>query len=82
MTTELKMGLYKHYKGKLYKVYGTATHSETMEDLVLYECLYDNPITNSWARPIRMFLESVEIDGKTVPRFKYIGDKKGSLSDT
>lgn len=82
MTTELKMGLYRHYKGKLYKVYGLATHSETLEDLVLYECLYENEISSSWARPIRMFLETIEIDGKIIPRFEYIGDKKGNLSNT
>ena len=82
MKKTLQMGLYRHYKGKLYNVHGIATHSETLEDLVLYECLYENEISSSWARPLKMFIENVELDGKLVPRFEYIGNQKGSLSRT
>lgn len=70
-------GVYQHYKGKNYLVRDLARHSETMEWLVLYECLYENPEGKFWVRPLTMFLETVEIDGKRVPRFKYIGDQKG-----
>lgn len=70
-------GVYQHYKGKNYIVKDIARHSETLERLVVYECLYDNPEGKLWVRPLGMFLETVEVQGKTVPRFKYIGDQKG-----
>ncbi|MAF14056.1 MAG: TonB box-like protein [Parcubacteria group bacterium] len=69
---EVKLGKYKHYKGKEYKVIGVAKHSETLEELVVYEALYDNPVDKLWVRPKKMFLESVEVDGIIVPRFKYL----------
>lgn len=69
----MKLGKYQHSKsGNYYKVIGLAKHSETLEDLVVYECLYDNPRSKIWVRPLKMFLEEVEIDGKRVPRFKFI----------
>lgn len=68
----MKLGKYKHYKGKEYKVLGVAKHSETLEELVVYECLYDNPVGKLWVRPKAMFEEEVEIDGQKIPRFKYI----------
>lgn len=71
-------GLYQHYKGKNYIVKDLARHSETLEWLVLYECLYENPEGKLWVRPMGMFMENVTVDGKTVPRFKYIGDQKGN----
>ncbi|WP_408096039.1 DUF1653 domain-containing protein [Peredibacter sp. HCB2-198] len=70
-------GVYQHYKGKNYLVRDLARHSETMEWMVLYECLYENEEGRLWVRPLKMFLETIELDGKTVPRFKYIGDQKG-----
>lgn len=63
-------GIYTHYKGKRYKVHGTVKHSETLEDLVLYECLYENPSGKMWVRPMDMFLGDIEIEGNRVPRFK------------
>lgn len=70
---KLKIGKYQHSKtGNFYKVIGLAKHSETLEDLVVYECLYDNPKSKLWIRPLKMFLEEVEIDGKKVPRFKFV----------
>ena len=70
--SKLKTGKYKHHKGKFYKVIGVAKHSETLEELVVYECLYDNPRSKIWVRPLKMFLEEVEVNGKKVPRFEFI----------
>lgn len=72
--SEFKMGIYQHYKGPRYRVIGLVKHSETLETLVHYECLYDNPSGQFWVRPLSMFLETVEIDGKTLPRFRYISN--------
>jgi len=69
---DLKLGVYEHYKGKKYKVIGLAKHSETLEDFVVYEVLHENKLSKLWVRPIKMFLEEVEIDDKRVPRFKYL----------
>lgn len=66
----VKLGLYRHYKGQEYRVLGTATHSETLEDLVLYQPQYGE--RGYWVRPITMFLEEVVVDGKAMPRFAYI----------
>lgn len=63
------LGTYLHYKGKQYEVIGVAKHSETLEDLVVYRALYGN--FELYARPLKMFLENVEVGGKKVPRFKY-----------
>jgi hypothetical protein len=67
-----KIGKYRHYKGKEYEVIGLAKHSETLEKLVVYKALYSDG--NFWVRPYDMFIENVEIDGKTLPRFEFIGD--------
>lgn len=71
-------GIYRHYKGKLYKAHFLVRHSETLEWLVMYETLYENPSGKMWVRPANMFLEDISVDGKRVPRFEYVGDKKGS----
>ncbi len=69
----MKLGRYQHSKsGKLYNVIGVAKHSETLKELVVYECLYDNPDGKLWVRPLKMFTEKVELNGKKVPRFKFI----------
>ena len=70
---ELKIGVYQHYKDEKYSVLGVAKHSETLEDLVIYICHYDNETSKIWARPLEMFLEEVEINGKMQLRFKYLG---------
>lgn len=71
----LKIGsIYQHFKGKHYKILYQAKSSESLEDLVVYEALYDNPSGKIWVRPLSMFLESVEINGATVPRFKFLKD--------
>jgi len=70
----LRTGLYQHYKGNKYLVLGVAKHSETKEDLVVYVALYDNDMANMWVRPLKMFTESILINGEAVPRFKKIDD--------
>ncbi|MFA6160819.1 MAG: DUF1653 domain-containing protein [Patescibacteria group bacterium] len=65
-------GKYKHYSGKEYEIVGIAKHSETLEEMVVYRALYGEH--QIWVRPLGMFLEDVEIDGKLVPRFEHIGE--------
>lgn len=62
-------GLYRHYKGQMYRVMGTVRHSETLESLVLYECLYENKLGRTWVRPESMFFGKVTVDGREVDRF-------------
>lgn len=65
-----KSGKYRYYKGKEYQVFGVAKHSETSEELVVYKALYGKG--QIWVRPLKMFLEKVEIDGKKIPRFSFV----------
>ena len=67
----MRLGRYRHYKGKEYEVLGMARHSETLEALVLYRPLYAE--SGLWVRPHSMFIERVELDGQWVPRFAYAG---------
>lgn len=67
-------GIYQHYKGNRYKVLGTARHSETEEPLVIYQMLYGD--YSFWARPLTLFCGTVEVDGKPVPRFRFIADNQ------
>lgn len=66
----LQSGRYRHYKGKDYEVIDIATHSETGEQLVVYRLLYGD--YSLWVRPLNMFTETVEHEGETVPRFRFI----------
>ena len=66
----LEAGLYRHYKGNLYKVMMTARHSETEEWMVVYKALYGEE--GYWVRPYEMFVGKVEVDGQTVARFEKI----------
>ena len=59
-------------KSTQYKVMHVATHSETNEQLVIYQALYGE--YGIWARPLSMFTETVEKDGKTIARFAYLGE--------
>ncbi len=65
--TAIAPGRYRHYKGNEYEVIGTATHSETLEPMVVYRPLYGEG--GLWVRPQAMFAESVIVDGRSVPRF-------------
>ena len=71
--TTFQTGVYQHYKGEKYLVFGVAKHSETKEDLVVYVTLYENNLASLWVRPLTMFTEKVEFKGKMVPRFKKLG---------
>lgn len=68
----IKTGLYRHFKGGLYRVLYTARHSETLEEMVVYQALYGE--MGIWVRPAAMWAEEVEQEGKTQPRFTYIGE--------
>jgi len=69
----MKTGIYKHSKsGKEYKVVGIAKDSETLADIVVYEAQYENKTSKLWVRPVTMFEETVEIEGKKVPRFQFL----------
>ena len=67
---EIKPGLYRHFKGNMYKVLYTAKHSETMEEMVVYQALYGD--MGIWVRPRSMFCEEIVRDGKTFVRFEFI----------
>jgi hypothetical protein len=67
----MELGKYKHYKGGKYQVIDTCTHSESLEKLVLYKSLKDNSL---WVRPYEMFNETIELEGKTIKRFEYLGE--------
>jgi len=71
MKEKVKLGRYQHYKGNFYEVIGVAKHSETLEDMVVYRALYGT--RGLWVRPKKMFLETVNVNNKKVPRFKYVG---------
>ena len=68
---EIKKGRYSHFKGNEYEVIGTAKHSETLEEYVVYKALYGEG--GLWVRPKEMWNETVERDGKTYKRFEFIG---------
>ena len=63
----IQLGHYRHYRGGEYEVLGVVRHSESLEPLVLYRPLYNN--SGTWVRPFSMFLEPVEHEGKSQPRF-------------
>ncbi len=68
----IRVGTYRHFKGRLYKVVMIAKHSETLEDYVVYQALYGE--RGMWVRPLSMFEETVEINDTVVKRFEYIGE--------
>ncbi len=68
----IPLGVYRHYKGNEYEVVGFAKHSETLEDMVIYKALYGEG--GMWVRPLSMWENHIEVDGKTVKRFEYTGD--------
>ncbi len=69
----IPLGRYRHYKGREYTVIGVARHSETEESLVIYRQEYGDQ--SLWARPAAMFAETVEVEGKIIPRFSWLADR-------
>ena len=68
----LRPGRYRHFKGKEYELLFVATHSETLEPMVVYRALYGE--RGVWVRPAAMWSEMIESGGQTVRRFTYIGE--------
>jgi hypothetical protein len=71
----MKLGKYRHYKGKEYEVLGVTTHSETLEEFVVYKALYNiegKGKDSLWVRPKGMFEEEIEVDGVVRKRFELI----------
>ena len=69
----INMGIYEHYKGNRYELIAIANHSETLEKMVVYRALYGEG--EYWVRPLSMWEEMVWVNGKQVPRFRYIKEK-------
>lgn len=70
---EIKLGVYKHYKGNEYRVLAIASHSETLEKMVVYQALYGE--YGIWVRPISMWNELVDVNGVETPRFKFLREE-------
>jgi len=77
---EIRPGRYRHYKGNEYAVIGTARHSETLEELVVYRQEYGEH--GLWVRPKQMFSEAVTVDGQDVPRFKRLASSSEQLKES
>ena len=72
-TTPIPLGKYRHFKGNEYEVIVIAKNSETLEETVVYRALYGEG--DFWVRPLSMWTETVERDGKRFPRFEYLGNQ-------
>ena len=69
----MKIGVYKHSKtGNLYIVHFVAKHAETLEEMVVYEALYENKESKYWIRPMADFLKEVKINDKKIQRFVFV----------
>ena len=71
---ELKPGVYQHFKGSRYQLLYVATHSETLEPMVVYRALYGEG--GVWVRPAAMWNEHVEKENYSGPRFRWVGEMK------
>ena len=72
---DIPIGRYQHYKGKFYQVIGVARHSETLEEMVVYQGEYNDPEFGNnpiWVRPKQDFLATVEVNGQQIPRFRFM----------
>ena len=72
----LQLGRYRHFKGMEYRVLAVAKHSETLEEMVVYQALYGEH--GIWVRPLAMFVEKVQVHGQWRPRFTYLGEAEDS----
>lgn len=74
---EIQLGVYKHFKGMYVQIISVARHTETDERLVIYIPLDANLVDREGplvsARPLKMFLDEVEVKGEKMPRFKFVG---------
>ncbi|HTL60014.1 MAG TPA: DUF1653 domain-containing protein [Nitrospira sp.] len=70
----IELGRYRHYKGRDYEVIGEARHSETEEPFVVYRALDGE--RRLWIRPLAMFLDTVTVEGRTIPRFRRLNDSQ------
>lgn len=61
---------YRHFKGGIYKLLYIAKHSETLEQMVVYQAMYGD--RQIWVRPATMFFGLKEVDGKMICRFTEI----------
>lgn len=73
-------GVYRHYKGNLYRVLCVAKHSETLEDMVVYQDAIDE--AKVWARPLSMWSEEVDVGGKKLPRFQLLATGVDTRDET
>ena len=69
--SQLKPGVYRHFKGNLYRLITVARHSETLEEMVVYQALYGEG--GFWVHPAAMWDEIVEKEDYTGPRFTWVG---------
>ncbi len=71
----IKLGKYRHYKGHVCNVIGVAKHSENPEEeLVVYSHPNEKGEDQLWVRPKSMFESDLEVEGKTMKRFEYVGE--------
>lgn len=76
---KIKIGKYKHYKGFIVEVIGTALHSETLEEMIIYRhktTVEGYGKAELWARPAKMWNEMVEWEGKKLRRFEFFDSEK------
>jgi molecular chaperone GrpE len=71
---EIKKGIYRHYKGGEYRILNEAKNSETQEEMIVYQNINDEK--KIWARPKKMFISDVEVDGVAKPRFEFIREEE------
>lgn len=72
-------GVYRHFKGNLYRLITVATHTETLEPMAVYQALYGE--RGYWVRPLAMWTETVERGGVTLQRFAYVGEDEPSCGE-